>query len=368
MTARRDDLRRIGDSFAIAGTYVLATPYGTGHINDTYVVHFDQGGATVRYIFQRINQDVFGDIPALMQNIERTTQHLHRKLAEAGVRDATRRAMTLIPTREGESFHLDDEGRSWRAYFFIEKARTYDVLTSVDQAYEGAKAFGAFQKMLADLPAPGLNETIPNFHNGPVRFEAFQKALQKDSENRAAGAGNEIAFLERNAWIFDQFSSLLKGEAIPQRLTHNDCKMNNVMIDDITGEGICVIDLDTVMPGSALYDFGDIVRTSTCPAAEDTLDLAEVEMNMARFEALARGYLFSAGDFLTEAERDHLVLSGKLITLIVGTRFLTDHLSGDTYYKTQRRGHNLDRCRTQFRLVKSISEQEEEMNRLIKGL
>lgn len=365
---KRHDLHQVADGFAIDGDYVGAAPYGTGHINDTYIVRFDQGGTEVRYILQRINPDVFGDIPALMENIERTTHHLHKKLREAGTEHVTRRAMTLIPTRDGGSFHQDDEGGIWRAYVFIEKARTYDVLTSEDQAFEGARAFGQFQKVLSDLPDPSLNVTIPDFHNGPARLGAFQAALSEDKHNRAVEASPEIAFLEKSAAIFDRVPRLLERGQLPQRVTHNDCKMNNVMIDDATGEGICVIDLDTVMPGLVLYDFGDMVRTSTCPAPEDALDLSQVEMQMSRFEALARGYLSSAGEFLTEAERDQLVFSGKLITLIIGTRFLTDFLRGDIYFKTHRPGHNLDRGRTQFQLVRSIMEQEEEMDRLVRSL
>lgn len=365
---RRHDLQRVAKSFAIDGDYAGAAPYGTGHINDTYLVRFDQGGTEVRYIFQRINPDVFGDIPALMENVERTTRHLRRKLTEAGTEDVSRRAMTVISARDGGSFHTDDESEIWRVYIFIEKARTYDILTSEEQAYEGARAFGRFQQMLADLPAPRLNVTIPAFHNGQARLADLRAAIRDDSRARVAEAEAEIAFVEDHAWVFERAARLLDNEDIPTRVTHNDCKMNNVMIDDASGEGICVIDLDTVMPGLVLYDFGDMVRTSTCPMAEDTRDLSQVVMQMSRFEALARGYLSSAGEFLTDTERNELVFSGKLITLIIGTRFLTDFLRGDVYFKTHRPGHNLDRCRTQFQLVRSITEQEDEMERLVRSL
>jgi hypothetical protein len=300
-----------------------------------------------------------------MENVLRVTQHLQRKLEEQGAGEISRRVLTVISTRSGGSYHQDGEGNFWRAYIFIEKARTYDVVESPRQAYEAAKAFGRFQSMLADLSGPPLHDTIPHFHNGPLRYQAFLKALKADSCNRAAAAQPEIKFLQDHSFLLEVLPKLFQAGKIPLRVTHNDTKLNNVMLDHETGEGICVIDLDTLMPGLIHYDFGDIVRTSTSPAPEDERDLSQVTMLLPRFEAIVRGFLESAGQSLNPVERDHLVLGGKLITLIIGMRFLTDYLAGDQYFKVHREGHNLDRCRTQFKLVASMEEQEEAMHRLV---
>jgi aminoglycoside phosphotransferase (APT) family kinase protein len=262
------------------------------------------------------------------------------------------------------NWHVDAEGNHWRAYRFIDKARTYDAATSTAQAFQAAKAFGQFQHQLADLPAPALHETIPDFHNTPKRFAALEQAIAADVACRATLAKPEIEF----ALAHRPIVSVLLDANLPARVTHNDTKFNNVMLDDATGEGICVIDLDTVMPGLALYDFGDMVRTTTSPAQEDEPDLTKVTMQFPMFEALVRGYLASAGGFLTKEEKQYLAFSGKLITFEIGLRFLTDYLAGDTYFRVHREGHNLDRCRTQFKLVESIEEQEETMNRLVESV
>ncbi|MEI7809120.1 MAG: aminoglycoside phosphotransferase family protein, partial [Verrucomicrobiota bacterium] len=247
---------------------------------------------------------------------------------------------------------------------FIEQARTFDAVESAAQAFKAAQAFGRFQKLLADLPAPRLHDTIPDFHHTSKRFAALEKAIQADAANRARLAKPEIEFALRHQAI----CRVLLDANLPERVTHNDTKFNNVMLDDTTGEGICVIDLDTVMPGLALYDFGDMVRTTTSPAKEDERDLSRVKMQFPMFEALARGYLSSAAEFLTTAEKKLLPFSGKLITFEIGLRFLTDFLAGDVYFKVHRDGHNLDRCRTQLKLVESITQQEEQMNQLVESL
>jgi len=232
------------------------------------------------------------------------------------------------------------------------------------QAFEAAQAFGRFQSLLADLPAPRLHDTIADFHHTPKRFLALEHAIAADAVNRAAHAKPEIAFALRHQGM----RSVLLEANLPERVTHNDTKFNNVMLDDATGAGICVIDLDTVMPGLALYDFGDMVRTTTSPVPEDERDLAKVTMQFPMFEALVRGYLTSASEFLTSAEKQHLAFAAKLITFEIGIRFLTDFLAGDTYFKIHREGHNLDRCRTQFKLVESIEQQETQMNRLVEEI
>jgi hypothetical protein len=356
------NLRAVARQFQIYGEFRNAEPYGNGHINDTYAAVFDQGGTSIRYIVQRINHKVFHNPPALMENIRRVTTHLGNKLA--GERDFSRRALTLIPTRDGSVFHCDAAGNYWRAYFFIEKARTYETLQSPDQAYEAAKAFGHFQRLLVDLPAPPLHHTIVDFHNTPRRFAQLEQAISRDTANRARLAKAEIAFaLRRQA-----MTGLLLAAGLPERVTHNDTKLNNVMLDDASGEGVCVIDLDTVMPGLAPYDFGDMVRTGTSPTLEDEQDLSKVTMQFQMFEALVRGYLASAGEFLTKGERQHLAFAGKLITFEIGFRFLTDFLAGDVYFKVRHGTHNLDRCRTQFKLIESMDGQEERMNEFVEKL
>jgi aminoglycoside phosphotransferase (APT) family kinase protein len=298
----------------------------------------------------------------MMENIERVTAHLADQLT--GESDCDRRVLTLVPARDGRTWHADESGNYWRVYRFIENARSYDAVETPQQAFQAAKAFGRFQQMLASLPAPRLHETIPNFHDTPRRFAALEQAIEADVANRAASARREIDF----ALAHESIVGALLDADLPERVTHNDTKFNNVLLDDATGEGICVIDLDTVMPGLTAYDFGDMVRTTTSPAMEDERDLSKVSMEFPMFEALVRGYLDAASAFLTDAEREHLAFSGKLITFELGVRFLTDHLAGDTYFKVHREGHNLDRCRTQFKLVESIERQEDKMNQLVRGL
>ncbi len=359
------DLQAIAASFDIRGRFMDGRMHGSGHINDTFAVRFDDGGNRVRHVLQRVNQTVFKNVPALMDNVARATHHISASLERQDISDRSRRAMTLIRTRDGSTYHVDAAGEYWRAYQFVEGATSYDLLTTHDQAYEVARAFGTLQAMLADLPEPPLHETIAMFHDGPERFRAFVDVLERDPLNRAVDAGSEIAFLMEDAGTFDRFPALLSSGAVPLRVTHNDCKSNNVLIDDATGEGICVIDLDTLMPGLVLYDFGDMVRTGTCPVAEDSRILDDVRMDLERFKYLTHGYLASAGVFLTSAEREQLVFAGKVITLMIGARFLTDYLQGDTYFKTHRPDHNLDRCRVQFALVRSISNQESAMHAVV---
>jgi hypothetical protein len=358
----KHDVRAVARHFQITGEFLEAAPYGSGHINDTYCAVFDQGGTRVRYIFQRVNHNIFKNPVALMENVQRVTTHLAGKVA--GQPEANRRVLTLIPARDGKAFYRDAEGNHWRVYVFVEKARTFDAVESAEQAFKAAKAFGQFQKLLADLPAPRLHDTIPDFHHTPKRFAALEQAIAADVANRATLAQPEIEFALRHKAI----CSVLLDAKLPERVTHNDTKFNNVMLDDATGEGICVIDLDTVMPGLALYDFGDMVRTTTSPAKEDERDLSKVKMQFPMFEALTRGYLSSAGEFLTPVEKKFLPFGGKLITFTIALRFLTDFLAGDVYFKVHRDSHNLDRCRTQFKLVESIEQQEAAMNKLVETI
>lgn len=349
-------------AFSIEGDLRAAEPYGSGHINDSFRTVFQRNGCQSRYLLQRINHRIFKNPVTLMENIERVTAHLAAQVS--GDPDRNRRVLTLIPTRSGGVLHVDENGDYWRAYLFIDHATTYNSVQSSDQAFQAAKAFGEFQRMLADLPAPRLHDTIPDFHNTPKRFAALEQAITADVAGRAAATQPEIDF----ALAHKPLASALIHAGLPERVTHNDTKINNVMLDDSTGEGTCVIDLDTVMPGLAAYDFGDMVRTATSPAAEDERDLSKVRMEFPLFEALARGYWSTASGFLTPEEKESLAVAGKLITFEIGIRFLTDYLSGDTYFKVHREGHNLDRARTQFKLLESIEQQETEIRALLQTL
>ena len=301
--------------FEISGEFLEAISYGSGHINDTYRVTFRENGAPHCSILQRINHHIFKKPVALMENIERVTAHLAEQVGNEP--DSTRRALKLISARDGRVWHVDAEGYHWRAYRFIENARTYDSVESEEQAFQAGKAFGRFQELLAGLPAPRLHDTIPDFHNTPKRFKALQTAISADVAGRAALAKAEIEF----ALARESMTGVLLDANLPERVTHNDTKFNNVMLDDATGEAICVVDLDTVMPGLAPYDFGDMVRTTTSPAMEDEKDLSKVYLQFPMFDALVRGYLSSAGGFLTKREKELLAFSGKLITFEIGIRF-----------------------------------------------
>ena len=360
--------KAVRKKFKIYGDFVSATPYGSGHINDTLRVIINQGGTEVHYIFQRINENVFKNPPVLMDNIKRVTEHIFNKIEQEGDTEITRHTLYVIKAKDDKSYVQDDEGKYWRAYIFIENASTFDVIENAQQAYEAASAFGLFQKDLVDLPGGRLHETIPDFHNTPQRFANLEKAVMTDAFGRAKDVQAEIDFVIKRKADVAVLTNLLAEGKISERITHNDTKLNNVMIDDKSGKGVCVIDLDTVMPGLVHYDFGDMVRTSTSPAAEDEKDLSKVTMQFHMFESLLRGYLSTAGDFLTPIEREYLPFAGKLITLEIGIRFLTDYLEGDIYFKTHSEGHNLDRCRTQFKLVESIEEQMDDMMALLNSI
>jgi Ser/Thr protein kinase RdoA (MazF antagonist) len=354
------DLQFIAKQFRTPGAPVQIAPVPIGHINDTYLVTT----ADRRYVLQRINQIVFKNPVHVMANVVRIAEHICAKM---GGDDPVwvARQLKVIPTRDGGAYYHDADGNIWRMYNFIENAVTYDALQSTALAREAARMFGWFQSLLIDLPGAPLFETIPGFHDTPRRFKRFQEVLKADVANRAKNARTEIDFVFENAAFCHVLSGLVEEGTVPVRIAHNDAKINNVMFDTKTNQGVCVIDLDTVMPGLSAYDFGDLVRTATCAAAEDERDLSKVAVDTQLFEALAQGFVAGTRAFLTSAERRHLVFGGKLITFEQLIRFLTDYLAGDVYYKVRREGHNLDRSRTQMKLVQSILEQEEQMNRLV---
>jgi Ser/Thr protein kinase RdoA (MazF antagonist) len=358
------DFEEIVKHFQFDNGFLEANPHEAGHINDTYVAHFQKNGITRKYILQRINHNVFREPEKLMANIVAVTNHLRKKIEETGG-DPERETLNLIPTESGQSFFKTSDGNYWRAYLFIEGAQSYDLASSLDHVYNAARAFGTFQKLLSDFPAGQLFQTIPNFHHTGKRFENFVAAVASDPKNRAKSVEDEIEFVLQRQEDVSVLVDLLEQGELPERITHNDTKFNNVMIDDETGEGICVIDLDTVMPGLSLYDFGDAVRSGANPAAEDEQDLSKVCIDLTTFDRFTHGYLDAARDFLTPAEIDYLPFSAKLMTFECGMRFLTDHLEGDIYFKTHRENHNLDRCRTQFKMVQDMEEKPDQMARII---
>ncbi|MGJ8696524.1 MAG: phosphotransferase enzyme family protein [Verrucomicrobiaceae bacterium] len=356
-----DYIKEIADQFAVNGELVDCSEIKSGHINSTYLVSYEtSGGEQSRYILQRINEHVFKDPYAVIRNVARVTKHINEKVLKHH-EDAAGQTLSLYPGRDGKVYVEGEGGGVWRCYNFIEGCATYDVIENEQQAYQAGNAFGAFQDLVRDLPTDRIVETIPNFHDTASRYRRLMDVIAADPKGRVAEVGKEIEFIrEREGSTRVLLDKIASGE-LCERITHNDTKLNNVMIDEETDQAVCVIDLDTVMPGLPLYDFGDLIRTATSPAEEDERDLSKVEMRMSMFEPLVRGYLDTAGGFLSPLEIELLPFSGIVITLETGIRFLTDYLEGDVYFKIHRDGQNLDRCRTQLALVKSIEEQEEEM-------
>jgi hypothetical protein len=359
------DLERICAAFTCEGAWISSCPIPSGHINDTYCSEFDDAGSRIKYVNQRINHLVFREPELLMENIERVTRFAREQIAAAGG-NPDRETLTIVPTRDGKSFHRTPEGTYWRMFRYIDGARTFDRIEDLRHVYSASKAFGRFQRMLARLPGERLHETIPDFHNSRKRYDAFLAAVEFDPARRAAAVKPEIDFvLAREKDTGEVVDGLASG-LIPERVTHNDTKINNVMIDDRTGEGVCVIDLDTVMPGSVLYDFGDSVRLGAATADEDERDISKVGFDLGLFDRLAQGYLDAARDFLVPAETGLLAFSAKLLTLECGIRFLTDHLKGDVYFKIHREGHNLDRARTQFKMVAEMESRMDAMEAVVR--
>jgi Ser/Thr protein kinase RdoA (MazF antagonist) len=368
MPSPENELKQISRHFQIYGEILHAEPLKIGHINETYTATYNQGGMRVRYIHQKLNRNVFKNPAGVMKNIMRVTGHLRKKLEAHNVPDLTRRALVVIPTRDGSAYHENGGHDVWRTFVYVEGVQTHEAVQTPAQAFQAGKAFGEFQSLLVDLPGGRLVETILDFHHTRKRFENFQNAVQADRVNRAASARREIEFAQKRQAMTGVIVDAMRAGKIPERITHNDTKFNNVMLDVVTGDAMCIVDLDTVMPGCALYDFGDMVRTTTSPTLEDELDLSKVQMQMPMFKMLAKGYLARAGQFLTKREKELIAFSGKLITFEIGLRFLTDYLSGDVYFRTHRPEHNLDRCRTQFKLVESIERQESAMQKFVDGL
>lgn len=360
-----DPLAEVVDAFEIPGQYLEAQPFGSGHIQDTWAATFLEDDRIVRVVLQRLNESIFPEPQKLMENLARVLAHLRQKLQAAGTPDLNRRAPQLIRTRKGEPFARDAAGRAWRALTLIEGTRSFDVPDSPRRAYESARAFGTFVSLLSDLPPQELHETIPRFHHTPSYLARLEEVAAQDPAGRVAEVGSELEFARARANLARFALDLQAAGRVPERVIHNDTKLNNVLFDLQTDKALCVVDLDTVMPGLTLFDFGDMVRSTTSPTAEDEPDVTKIEARPEMFEALVRGYLSVLRPVLTRDEIAYLFDAGRLITLECGTRFLIDHLSGDRYFKIHRPGQNLDRARAQFALVRSLERQAETLRKLV---
>lgn len=362
---RTIDFKQLVSQFQFDGELIYEEPFGCGHINDTFAVYFKKlNEHPRRYILQRINHNVFKNPEKLMENIEKVTAHICKKVTQNGG-NPNREVLTIIKTIDNHTYCRDEKGNYWRGYIFIDDATSYQVVEKPELFYNSAKAFGRFQKILNDFPVHTLFETIPNFHNTKKRFEAFEEAVKQDVANRANTVLPEIEFARKRKDDATVLIDLLEQGKLLLRVTHNDTKLNNVMIDNSTGEGICVIDLDTVMPGLSLYDFGDSIRFGTNPAAEDEKDLSKVFADLSLFEQFTKGFLEEAGQSLTDTEVEYLPFSAKIMTFECGIRFLSDYLNGDIYFKIHREGQNLDRCRTQFKLVSDMEQKMKNMKEIV---
>ena len=337
-------------------------PYGNGHINDTFLVEADR-----RYILQTMNTNIFTRPAELMENIVGVTEHIRKKTAEIGG-DVERCSLTVVLTLEGERFFKDRYGTCWRLYDFVEDTVTKESVEDANDFYTCAKAFGKFQRMLADYPAHTLSEPIANFHNTPHRYENLMRAVKEDKCGRLSAVLSEVEFAkEREEFCKTLEKARMTGE-LPLRVTHNDTKLNNILFDRITGEPICVIDLDTVMPGYSVTDFGDSIRFGANTAAEDETDLSRVTLDLELFEVFAKGFIEGCDGSLTEREIELLPEGAIMMTLECGMRFLTDYLEGDTYFKIHRENHNLDRARNQFALVADMERKLGAMREIIKNI
>ncbi len=348
----------IGAQFQLEGRITSSEVHGNGNVNDTFLLFCENGDALNRYTLQRINHEVFKDPEGLMDNFSRVTNHLQGKMAEE---QSGKQCLCVIPAKDGRSFHRESNGNYWRVTKFVDGGRSFEVPENTKQAYEAAKAFGEFQSKLTDLPGEPLIDTIPDFHNTRMRFEYFRSAVEKDQAGRSSGVRDLIDFAFRREALSDR----IKGENFPVRVVHNDTKLNNVLLHKNSGEGLCVVDLDTVMPGCALHDFGDLVRTAACSAFEDEVDLEKVSFLPDVFGAIVEGYLESAGDMLDSDEVGHLAIAPQVITYELGLRFLADYLDGDLYFKVKRSGHNLDRARAQFKLLSSMEDHLGQMEEIV---
>lgn len=347
-------------NFAINGEFISCEPYGSGLINRTYVAVYNEGGKRVRYIVQRINTNLFKNVDGLMNNIKLVTEFNRAEIVKRGG-DPDRESLTLVPTKNGGTYFRTEEGDCYRVYVFIENAKGYDVVEKPEHFYESAVAFGKFAMLLDRFDSSKLFGVLPDFHNTVKRFDNFKKSLEADKFNRAKDVKKEIEFALNREKITHTIVDLLASGKMPSRVTHNDTKLNNVLIDTRTDKAVSVIDLDTMMPGSICYDFGDSIRFGCNPCLEDTPETEKVIFNMPLFETYTKGYLSVFGDTITDIERKNLPMGAILMTYECGIRFLTDYLDGDVYFRKTREGQNIDRTRSQFKLVSDMEKRYDEM-------
>ena len=358
-----DYIKKILDNFSLAGAYKSCEPIKDGHINKTFKIEYEVCGKTVRHLLQQVNTDVFKNPEQLMANVDCVTSYLRDKVIALGG-NPDRETLYCKPCRDGKKYCVADDGGVWRVYNFVEDSFTYNIIESPEIFYKVGAAFGNFQNMLADFPIDKLYETIPNFHNTAMRYHNLTIAAEKNTAGRARFVKDELAFAEaRRDETYILVGKILTGE-LPVRVTHNDTKLNNIMFDTATNTPVCVVDLDTVMPGLSLYDFGDAIRFGASTAAEDEKDLDKVSMDINLYEQYVRGFLSTAGGSLCNAEIENLPLSAKMMTFECGMRFLTDYLDGDVYFATAYPEHNLDRCHTQFKLVADMEQKFEQMQEI----
>ncbi len=360
------NLKEIYNYFIADGTFLNGEPYGSGHIHDTFRIETIEKNKD-DYILQRLNIKIFKNIPELQHNIERVTVHLRNKLSAIPGSDIKRECLRLIPARDGKSWIIDNEGNYWRMYIFISNHRSYNIVDSPDKAYEGGKAIGRFQAMLTDMPGGPLFETIPLFHNIEKRLDTLNLKISEDPADRVGTVGKEIEQILHRAEDMKIILKLGKEGKIPLRITHNDTKFNNILLDE-NDKALCVIDLDTVMPGYVHYDFGDAIRTAANTASEDEKDLSRIKMDINLFKAYSEGFISETGKTLNDVEKEYLAFAPRLITYTIAVRFLTDFIDGDNYFKINHELHNLQRAKAQLRLMVSMEEQYEEMQEIIRNL
>lgn len=357
-------IKEILDNYYFPGELVQAEIYGSGHINTTFAFEFNHGGKKEKFIGQKINQTIFKDIDGLMGNIIHVTDHLRSKIRTEGG-DPDRETLTVLKTKENKPYCIDSRGEPWRIYYFIDHCTSYDVIESSEVFYQSAKAFGKFQKQLADFPAHQLHETIQDFHNTKKRYKAFKKVVEADTVGRVKEVQEEINFILDREHIANELIGYYDQGEIPLRVTHNDTKTNNVLIDRKTGQAVCVVDLDTVMPGLAVNDFGDSIRFGTNTAAEDEPDLSKVSCDLERYDAFTKGFLEALDGNLTKREVDLLPLGALTMTYESALRFLADFLEGDVYFHINRPHHNLDRARTQIKMVQEMEAKWEQIQAIM---
>lgn len=360
-----DRMKRVLPQFQLPEEYQDITLFDNGHINQTYKVTYGTGEDKESYIVQGINSYVFKKPEEVMENIAEITRFMKQKLKERGG-DYKRGVLDFLETTDGKNYYQDENGEYWRAYRFVDHSKTYDVITDTKILYNSGKAFGEFQQMLADFPMNKLKETIPGFHDTPQRLKSFFDIVESDPLGRAKEAEKEIEFIRAHTEVAERLIRMQRGGELPLRVTHNDTKFNNVLIDTDTGEAICVIDLDTVMPGLCAYDFGDAIRFAASSAAEDETDLSKVYLDMDYYEAFTKGYMEASGKDLTQNEIDTMALGAITITLELASRFLADHIDGDRYFHIHHENHNLERAKNQLKLVEDMEAKYSMMCEIVK--